>query len=85
MPTTRRGADSYPEQEQEQEQEQQQPAAPAEPAATAEDDQSPAAAAAGERAQQQHGSNFNTPAHRAARTAARMSEADYEALLILNP
>ena len=80
MPTTRRGADSYPEQEQEQEQEQQQPAAPAEPAATAEDDQSPAAAAAGERAQQQHGSNFNTPAHRAARTAARMSEADYEAL-----
>ena len=73
MPTTRRGADSYPEEEQEQQQQ-------AAPAAAASQNQSPAAAAAGEQAPPHSSSNFNTPAHRAARSAARMSEADYEAL-----
>ena len=73
MPTTRRGADSYPEEEQEQQQQ-------AAPAAAASQNQSPAAAAAGEQAPPHSSSNFNTPTHRAARSAARMSEADYEAL-----
>ena len=73
MPTTRRGADSYPEEEQEQQQQ-------AAPAAAAAQNQSPAAAAAGEQSPPHSSSNFNTPTHHAARSAARMSEADYEAL-----